>query len=616
MIRKLITLLAMTIMAIPAMATDKLIVNTGSRESISLNGTWNYIIDPYETGFYTYRFTERSEGDPEAYWNNPVTRHRSERREHGYQGAKTLEVPGDWNSQSDTLTYYEGTIWYQRNFDLRELKKKERAFIYFGAVNYEAHVYLNGKKLGMHKGGFTPFNFEISREILKDKDNFLVVKVDNKRHSDEIPTVNTDWWNYGGITRDVKLLITPDNFIQQYAVELDPAQDIQTAKDDGRFLVSGNVELNHEAGSGDVTLTIPELNFEQRYPVSGSKLEFEVELENLSLWSPENPKLYRVSLTYNGETLTDEIGFRKIETAGKKILLNGEQIFLRGTTLHEEVPQDVRRAHSEEDAEQLLGWAKELNANMLRLAHYPHNEEMTRLADKMGLLVWSEIPVYWTIDFGNDEVLEKAKVQLEEMIDRDRNRASIIIWSVGNETPVSPVRTTFMKSLIEKAKSLDDSRLVSAALEVHYNPETNHINDPLGAYTDIVSVNEYLGWYGGTPDMCRTAQWEVDYDKPLIISETGAGAKGGFHADRETRWSEEYQEWYYQEQIAMFDRMPDSFSGVAPWILVDFRSPKRNHPEYQEGWNRKGIIDEQGNKKKAFEVLKQYYRTMENGAKK
>jgi beta-glucuronidase len=270
----------------------------------------------------------------------------------------------------------------------------------------------------------------------------------------------------------------------------------------------------------------------------------------------------------------------------------------------------VRRAHSQEDAEQLFAWAKDLNANMVRLAHYPHNEHMTRLADAMGLLVWSEIPVYWTIDFASDEVLGKAKTQLEEMIVRDRNRASVIIWSVGNETPVNPVRTEFMKTLIATAKSLDDSRLISAALEVGYNGGVNRIDDPLGEFTDIVSVNEYLGWYGGLPDDCRTAQWEVAYDKPLFFSETGAGAKGGFHADRETRWSEEYQEWFYQEQVAMFKRMPDNFSGLSPWILADFRSPRRNHPIYQQGWNRKGLIDDQGNKKKAFHVLEQYYREL------
>lgn len=612
-IKKLLFFLAAVMIAQTGFAANELIVNTDSRESIPLNGTWHYIVDPYETGFYTYRYKERGEADREAYWNRPVARNKSDRLEHGYQNPYTLEVPGDWNSQSDTLTYYEGTIWYQRDFDLRELKRGERAFLYFGAVNYEAHVYLNGKKLGMHKGGFTPFNFEIPAETLKEKDNFLVVKVDNKRHPQEIPTVNTDWWNYGGITRDVKLLITPDNFIQQYALQLDPSQNIHKAKENSRFLVSGSVDLNRAASNDAVTVAIPELGFEQRYPVSGSRLEFAFELEDLGLWSPDNPKLYRVELAFNGERLAESVGFRKIETDGKKILLNGEQIFLRGISIHEEIPQGVRRAHSREDARQLLGWAKDLNANMVRLAHYPHNEQMTRLADAVGLLVWSEIPVYWTIDFGSSEVLDKAETQLQEMIVRDRNRASIIIWSVGNETPVNPVRTSFMKSLIDEARSLDRSRLISAALEVNYNGDSNRIDDPLGEFTDIVSVNEYLGWYGGLPNDARTAKWEVAYDKPLFFSETGAGAKGGFHDDRETRWSEEFQAWYYREQVAMFKRMPDNYSGLSPWILADFRSPRRNHPEYQQGWNRKGLIDDMGNKKKAFEVLRQYYREMEDG---
>ncbi|WP_308366344.1 MULTISPECIES: glycoside hydrolase family 2 TIM barrel-domain containing protein [unclassified Microbulbifer] len=616
MIKKLLSFFAITLIALDSTAMEKLIVNTDSRESISLNGTWHYIVDPYETGFYTYRYKERGEGDREAYWNRPVAKDKLDRLEHGYRDPYTIQVPGDWNSQSDTLTYYEGTIWYQRDFDLRELKRGERAFLYFGAVNYEAHVYLNGKKLGMHKGGFTPFNFEIPADVLKTKDNFLVVKVDNKRHPQEIPTVNTDWWNYGGITRDVKLLVTPDNFIQQYALQLDPAQDIRKAKKDSRFLVSGSVDLNREAGKGDVTIAVPELGFERRFPVSGSRLEFEFELEDLGLWSPGSPKLYQVKLDFNGETLTDSIGFRKIETAGKKILLNGEQVFLRGISVHEEIPQQVRRAFSTEDAEQLLTWAKELNANMVRLAHYPHNEQMTRMADAMGILVWSEIPVYWTIDFGSDEVLGKAKTQLEEMIVRDRNRASVIIWSVGNETPVSPLRTSFMKSLIDKARSLDDSRLISAALEVGYNEGVNRIDDPLGEFTDIVSVNEYLGWYGGLPDDCRTAKWEVAYDKPLFFSETGAGAKGGFYADEKTRWSEEFQEWFYKEQVAMFKRMPDNYSGLSPWILADFRSPRRNHPIYQQGWNRKGLIDDKGIKKKAFGVLREYYEEIESGAGK
>ncbi|WP_029038779.1 glycoside hydrolase family 2 protein [Salinimicrobium xinjiangense] len=594
-------------LSLPALPQEDLLMNIDSRNSVSLNGSWSYIIDPYETGFYDYRYKERRENDPEAYWNRPVTENRWDRVEHDYGENFTLQVPGDWNSQAEVFKYYEGTVWYQREFDFTKPGEKERVFLHFGAVNYDAHVYLNGKKIGSHKGGFTPFNFEIPKSLLKEQGNFLVVKVDNKRHPQEIPTVNTDWWNFGGITRDVNLVKVPETFIQQYALHLDEEQDFNLAKKRKQFNLSGSIKLNSLSPASEVKLEIPELKINQRIKTSGDSIDFSFNTRNLELWSPENPKLYDVIFSFNGEQIRDKIGFRKIATSGKDILLNGEKIFLRGISIHEEIPQQMRRAHSKEDARQLFGYVQDLNANMVRLAHYPHNSNMTKMADSLGILVWSEIPVYWTIDFESEEVLEKAKTQLREMIIRDRNRASVIIWSVGNETPVSPVRTEFMKSLITEARVLDSSRLISAALEVGNNDGVFMIDDPLGEFTDIVSVNEYLGWYGGLPGDAKTAKWEVAYDKPLFFSETGAGAKAGFSGDKETRWSEEYQEWYYKEQVEMMKRMPDNYSGLSPWILTDFRSPRRNHPVYQEGWNRKGLIDNEGNRKKAFYVLKDYY---------
>ncbi len=592
-------------------AQENLIINSQNREQISLNGTWHYIIDPYETGFYNYRFKERNENDPEAYWNNPKVEHKTDRKEHGYSDKYSIQVPGDWNSQDDVFKYYEGTVWYQRSFDKPKLAKNERVFLYFGAVNYEAHVYLNGKKLGMHKGGFTPFNFEIPTDLLQENENFLVVKVDNKRHLEEIPTVNTDWWNYGGITRDVKLVITPTNFIQQYTLQLEEDQDIKKAIKKQRFQLSGSIKLN-KASTEKVMIEIPELKLKETIEVQGTESNFEFDGKNIELWSPENPKLYTVNFSFGGVNLQDKIGFRKIDVQGTDIVLNGKKIFLRGISVHEEIPQQSRRAKNEEDAKQLFGWVKDLNANMVRLAHYPHNEYMTRLADSVGILVWSEIPVYWTIDFDNEKVLQKAKTQLEEMIIRDRNKASVIIWSVGNETPVSETRTHFMKTLIEDARRLDKNRLISAALEVGYNSGKNYVDDPLGQYTDIVSVNEYLGWYGDLPSAKENSKWGTAYNKPLFFSETGAGAKGGFHADKETRWSEEFQEWYFEETIKMMKNMSVNYSGMSPWVLADFRSPRRNNPEFQEGWNRKGLIDDSGQKKKAFFSLKSYYKDMKN----
>ena len=584
-----------------AIAQAPLITNVTARQSQSLNGRWQYIIDPYETGFYNYRWQERAEGDPEAYWNTEVPDNKTDRKEHGWSDKYSLNVPGDWNSQAEKFLYYEGTVWYKKSFDTKLLTNGEKHFLYFGAVNYRADVYLNGKKLGMHKGGFTPFNFEIPSGLLKAQGNYLVVKVDNKRAADEVPTLNTDWWNYGGITRDVALITVPKIFIRDYSLTLKRSSGGMQSGE-----LEGWVKVNTPAAA-TVMLEIPELSIKREIQVSGDSTAFTIPVSKVERWSPQNPKLYRVLLRSPGETISDKIGFRTIEVKGKQVLLNGSPLFLRGVSLHEEMPGPGRRAHSRADALQLLAQAKALNANMVRLAHYPHNENMVRMADSLGILVWSEIPVYWTIDFANSAVLQKAKGQLVEMIARDRNRASVIIWSVGNETPVTAPRTAFMSDLVQTARGLDSSRLISAALEVHTVGGVHTIDDPLGAYTDLVSVNEYLGWYSGLPSAIAAARWEVKYNKPLFFSETGAESLSGFRADSLTRWSEDYGAWLYREQVAMMRRMPDNYVVLSPWILNDFRSPRRNHPIYQEGWNNKGLFDRKGRKKAAFYVLKKYY---------
>ncbi len=579
-------------------AQTPLITDIPARKSLSLNGKWQYIVDPYETGSYDYRWKERKENDRDAYWNSDVPENKSDRKEHGYSDKYSINVPGDWNTQVPQLFYYEGNVWYKKSFDYQKSESSNKLFLYFGAVNYKADVYLNGKKLGTHIGGFTPFNFQIPENLLKPKGNFLVVRVDNRRYRDEVPTLNTDWWNYGGITRDVKLVELPENFILDYSISLKKGSE--TAKDK---IAEGWVKFNNPQ-TGTLTVEIPELKFKKQLAVNGDSVPINLKLPKVQLWSPENPRLYQVKISTKSDNITDKIGFRTIEAKGKQVLLNGKPIFLRGICVHEEIAQEGRRAFTRDDANLLLSEARQLNANMVRLAHYPHSENMTRAADSLGILVWSEIPVYWTIEFTNPQVLAKAKQQLAEMITRDRNRASIIVWSVGNETPVSDARTDFMSNLSLAARRLDDTRLISAALEVHNVNGITTVDDALGKYVDLVSVNEYLGWYGGDP---RTSKWEIKYDKPLFFSELGAEALGGFHADEKTRWSEEFQEWFYKEQVNLMKRMPDNYVGLSPWILTDFRSPKRNNPQYQEGWNNKGLLDHQGNKKKAFYILKSYY---------
>ena len=583
---------------------EQLLINTYNRETTSLSGPWHYIVDPYENGFYNYRyepFENQENPGNGAFFNNAKAQTPADLVEYDFDKMDTLHVPGDWNTQKEKLTYYEGSLWYKKSFDYAFAKSDNRAFIYFGASNYETDVYLNGKKLGKHIGGFTPFNFEATH-LLKEKDNFLVVKVDNKRKKEGVPTLNTDWWNYGGITRDVQIVETQATFIQDYAIQLDPENNKK---------INCKIRLNgDEKGDKKVTLSIPELDIKQEFTTNQEgEISSSISASTINYWSVNDPCLYDVVLTIDEEILNDQIGFRTITTQGSDILLNNQPVFLKGISIHEESPIRGGRGHSQEDAMQLLRYAQELGCNYVRLAHYPHNEHMVRLADQMGILVWEENPVYWTIDWENPETYTNAQNQLSEVIARDKNRASVIIWSMANETPTSDARNKFLNKLATFTRQQDPTRLISAALEQsNYkgNPLVRTISDPYAKEVDILSFNQYIGWYDGPIEKCQTIQWKIDVDKPVLISEFGAGAKKGNYGNKNARWTEEYQEYLYQETLKMIDPI-EQLSGFSPWILIDFKSPRRVLPEIQEGWNRKGLLSEKGEKKKAFFTLQEYY---------
>jgi beta-glucuronidase len=319
-----------------------------------------------------------------------------------------------------------------------------------------------------------------------------------------------------------------------------------------------------------------------------------------------------VVIESGADRVPDRIGFRTIEAKGRSLLLNGAPLFLRGVSIHAEAPFRAGRVYSEADARVLFQWAKEVDCNFVRLPHYPHDEVMTRLADEMGLLVWSEIPVYWTISWENPETLRSAEQQLTEMISRDKNRASVILWSVANETPRGDARIKFLTTLVEKARSLDSTRLITAALETHYaDPRTIVVEDPLGKFLDVVSCNEYVGWYDGLPEKIDTISWQTPYEKPFILSEFGADAQAGRHGGDLTRFTEEYQANVYRRQVAMFRRIP-FLNGTIAWVLVDFRSPRRPLAGIQDFYNRKGLFSDRGERKSAFFILRDYYRTMES----
>ena len=573
--------------------------NVYARQSVSLNGDWNYFVDQQEQGYYDYRMNPTRWG----YFVNAKPQRPSDLVEYDFDACPTMRVPGDWNTQDEQLFLSEGTVWFKKDFTVDN--SKSRRLLYFGAVNYDAIVYVNGKMAGRHVGGFTPFCYDVT-DLVKEGKNFVIVKVDNKRHADNVPTLIFDWWNYGGITRDVLLLSVGETYIEDYTLNLVLSSQESNPK---KRTINFSLALNREEAGQEVTLSIPELKMNQKFTTNEKgqiNSQLSVLSSKLTLWSPENPKLYKVLLERGDEVIQDEIGFRTIETRGRQLLLNGKPIFLRGVCSHEETAYTSRRCNSAADADTLLSWARQLGCNFIRLAHYPHNEHAVREAERQGFLLWSEIPVYWTISWQNENTYANAENQLRSMIRRDHNRAAIIIWSLANETPHSDARDKFLGRLATTARSLDNTRLISMAMEVTgASNYVNRLQDNMNKYVDVVSFNQYIGWYRDVNDAPKM-KWEIPYEKPVIISEFGGGAKAGLHGDKGQRWTEEFQENLYRENLAMLDKI-EGLAGTCPWVLKDFRSPRRPLPGIQDGFNRKGLFSDQGQRKKSFYVLRDWY---------
>jgi beta-glucuronidase len=657
-----------------------LLTNIHSRKRESLNGTWNIVVDE---GGKVLKFALG-----QGYFKDgakPGT--GMELYEISFDNGAQLQVPGDWNSQIESLDRYRDKVVYQRPLEVNK-KSGERYYLHFGGSNYITEVFINGKAVGRHEGGYVAFNFDITDHVVSGK-NELIVRVDAFLDDTTIPTKDTsDFWKYGGITRDVHLVTLPETHISQYHVYL---------ADRDKGLLKGWVQLEGEGtdkvnsrARKVVSVNIPEAGVQLKAKTNKQgRAEFSVRAD-LELWSPETPKLYDVSLAFGDTKLQDRIGFRTIETQGKEIFLNGEAVKLNGISMHEETLLRKGMAHSRADAEAQFALIKEMGANFVRLAHYPHNEYTLRLADEVGLMVWSEIPIVSLIDWDNAHTQKVAKAQITDNVIRDLNRASVVLWSIANETfPQSDERLNFLKMLANTVDELDKSdRLVTAALignvreefeevirrlvaNILMDPEVDAaskqklmvfaqkqmasdepgaaakspqealaavlrepavvmIDDPLGDVVDVIGYNEYFGWYYSSfiarmlpvgEDIIRKAMFEVmpdirftnSFGKPMIISEFGAGAKSGLHSDKASVWTEEYQEKVYQAQLSMLEKS-ESVQGLSPWILKDFRSPYRQLNGVQDTYNRKGLVSEDGVKKKAFYVLKDYYQKQSKAA--
>lgn len=554
-----------------------------NRKKELLNGLWHYAVDQYDTCIRQHWFEERyfdSKGN-----TLPV--------DYSFDEWPAMKLPCCWNTQQEMFKIYDGSMVFTRKFRYVP-QKQERVFLKVGAANYICRVFLNKQYLGMHRGGSTAAYFEVTDAL--QTENRIIIQADSTRRPEQVPTENTDWFNYGGVYRDIELIRVPVTFIKRFQIALVP---------DGTFgKIKAKVQLS-DSVDAIAKLEIPELGVSAGIPVNNGCGEIVVEAAP-ELWSPENPKLYEVFLSCGEDSVTDTVGFREIRVKGSDIVLNGKPIFLRGISTHEEsVPNG--KALTDEERLENIRIAKELGCNFMRLAHYPHSERMAQIADREGILLWEEVPVYWAIRFRRETTYQDAENQLLEMIERDWNRASVIIWSVGNENADSDERLAFMKSLAETAHRVDETRMVSAACLVSF-PE-NAIRDRLAEYLDIIGLNQYYGWYSPDWEMLPQLFEHSDIRKPVIVTEFGADAMPGHRGTITDKGTEDCQVYVYEKQIATMRQIP-YIKGMTPWILYDFRCPRRT-AMIQDYYNRKGLLSpDKTYRKPAFFVLQKFYEEM------
>lgn len=584
----LLCLLLLSAAAVSHAATTY-IQNVYGRHSTSLNGKWSAIVDPYDAGYNMRVFLDRKSRPSGNFY------------EYDFDGATRLNVPGDWNSQRDELKYYEGTVWYARHFNFTPTGH-QRHFLYFAGVSNRCKVYLNGQLLATHEGAFTPFQVEVGDKLVSG-DNLLVVAVNNTRRVDAIPAMSFDWWNYGGITRDVMLVTLPDTYISDYFIRLDKHRS---------DLLLADVSLSRPVAGQRIVVTIHGAGVKMQLTTDANGVASgRLSVRKLQRWSPDKPTLYATTITAPNDTVTEQIGFRNINVEKTKVLLNDQPVFLRGVSFHEEIAQRMGRATSMADAVALVTEAKNLGCNMVRLAHYQQNEYIVREAERQGLMVWQEVPVWQSIDFTNDSTLRKAQQMLRETILRDRNRCADCFWGIANETKNTPARNRFLAQLLKTGKEMDTTRLFVAAFDLaNFDKQQDEfvMHDDFYPNLDLVGINKYMGWYAKWPKDPSQIRWNVAPGKPLLISEFGGEALYGQHGDdtNPDSWSEDYQAKLYRDNLRMFENIPN-LCGISPWVLFDFRSPTRLHSTNQEGWNRKGLISDQGQRKEAWYIMHDYY---------
>jgi beta-glucuronidase len=518
-------------------------------------------------------------------------------------GSKEMIVPSCWNNEAG-LYHYEGIAWYRKEFDVTGGTYK---FI-FHAVTGQAEVYMDGRNVKSHYGGFTPFSF-LTEDLTPGKHQ-LIISVDNTHNSrDTIPLARVDWFHYGGITRSVEMMELKDIWFEDMRVDYEIDETLKNARLD----ISLDLKtLNGKFKKDKLSIFINnECVYRTQIEAQGSKkIKLPaIESKDILLWDTEEPNLYLIRAETDGDDIAERIGFRNVRCEDGRILVNDKEVFLKGVNRHEDHP-DWGFSLPLKIMKKDMDIIKDLGCNSIRGSHYPNSEIFLDLCDQEGILFWEEIPLWQYHDehFKNPLVMERALDMHTEMVQRDRHHPSIILWGLHNEVDTR-IRSCydFSKKLADKIRDMDSGRLITYAT---MHPLTDICLD----LADVISINKYLGWYEG--DMQDWSRFLADLGKefenkdlsgkPVIISEFGAGAVFGERALEKRKWSEDYQDMYMDIVLKLFVDEP-SLSGCFIWQYCDIRTARELEMSRPRSFNNKGIVNEYRKPKMAYKTVKKIY---------
>lgn len=569
---------------------------------LSLNGIWHFSTDQ----------------DPEYHRKLDYSRPTSLRY------WESVPVPGCWNLYDARYDLFEGVAWFVREFELDSLPDRPRVTLHFGGVNYSADVFLNGREVGRHEGGYTAFSLDVT-DAVRPGGNRLALRVDNRHLNMRLPAV-LGWYNYGGIHRDVWLRVTSRTRIESVRISGEPdGLGIR-----GHLAVSLCLPQADSAWRMEVSIEAVEGNGTIYADLRGQGESFAMDFvePTLSPWSPATPNLLRCNVrlwTDEGEDEQEALfGARSLEARGQAILLNDEPLQLNGMCyLYDHPATGVR--FDPDVYRRDLDDLRDMGVNCLR-SHFPMPDDFLDECDRRGMMLWVEAPIYCVAPpaetagsvFAQGSVHQLALQMLEEMVAQAANHPSIILWSVGNECSADhPEAVAFFSACVNRVRALDPSRLISYA-------SLYGSVGCLADLVDVIGVNEYWGWYdlcsqdgANVPEPPVTLPIEIpklrecltakaDLGKPVLLTEFGADATPGFRSRSYDLWSEDYQAALITRTLEIAAEH-DCVRGTFPFLYQDYRDPSKPVNHHWHGTNLKGVVDYRRNRKLAWWAVQAAY---------